>query len=119
MGKRMKNKESLSNFELNNLVVNCPILENEDKHFAKDWKRVDVGDLEVYVGDRKYVVAFVEEIPKTAEEMKTNTLSTEETIMRYLIGEGFVDEEDFLYVGLQLMDINDIPEDFGEEDGGL
>ena len=85
------------------------MLADEQKHHAKKWQRVDVGDLEVYVGDRKYVISFVETLPKTSREMEANTLSAEETVMKYLIGEDFVDSEDFLYVGLQRIDLQDPP----------
>jgi hypothetical protein len=117
----MKNKHSLSGSELNSLIYNAPSFEEHGICQAKDWQRVDVGDLEVYVGDEKYIIAFVEHPPKSIEEMEKNTLTVQEIVITYLQGEGFIGE-DYVYVGLQQIDLTNLKkmlnseEDYGTEE---
>jgi hypothetical protein len=97
-------KESnISMPELNALVHGFPC-EDGPLPPAKNWVRVDVGDLETYVGDRLYVVTLVETLPDSVEEIKQFGASAEATVIKYLQGEGFIDNE-FLYIGLQRFDL--------------
>jgi hypothetical protein len=81
----------------------------------KEWKRVDVGKIECYVGDRLCVVALVEKQSETIGELKENQVNTEVTIIRYLKGEGWIDKE-YIYVGMQKFNLNNPPKGFTDED---
>jgi hypothetical protein len=76
------------------------------------WKRVDVGTLETYVGDSLYVITLIDQLPTSLEEAASNGLSAEDTVIRYLQGEGFLGEE-FVYLGLQRFDKNNLPDGLG------
>lgn len=72
----------------------------------KKWVRVDCGQTEVYVGDRLYIVALVEKIPDSEDEVVATQLNVEETVVKYLRSEGFIDN-DYAYIGMQRFKIND------------
>lgn len=74
----------------------------------KKWLRVDVCQTEVYVGDKDYVIALVEKLPKTVDDLTKNQVNTEETIVKYLQNEGFLGVE-YAYVGMQRFDLNNPP----------
>lgn len=74
----------------------------------KKWRRVDVCQTEVYVGDRDYVVALVDKLPETVDDLAKNQVNTEETIVKYLQEEGFIGIE-YAYVGMQKFDLQHPP----------
>jgi hypothetical protein len=80
----------------------------------KKWKRVDVGQIEVYVGDRLYVVALCEKLPQSIDEMASNQVNTEDTVIKYLRSEGWIDEE-YAYVGMQRFSLKQPPKGFTNE----
>lgn len=108
------NPNTLSPLELNALISTMPTEDGTKFAYAKEWQRVDVGKLETYVGDRLYVITLVEKLPETMDEVEANGLSAEETVIRYLQGEGFIDEE-FVYVGLQRFDLQNPPRGLDNE----
>jgi hypothetical protein len=78
---------------------------------SKTWKRVNCGQIEAYVGDGIFVVALVEKLPESVDELATNQINTEETIIKYLKSEGFLGEE-YAYVGMQRFAIRNHPKGF-------
>ncbi len=100
--------------ELNGLVEHFPTEDKIKMPPAQEWKRVDVGDIEVYVGypaeGFHYVVGLVEKIPHSIEEIDKNGESAENVIIKYLQSEGFIGEE-FIYIGLQRFDLQHPPTD--------
>jgi len=99
----VQNENTLTNQELNELICSIPF----ENHLPrpKKWARVDCGEIEVYVGDRLYIVALVEKIPDDIDEVTSNQVNTEETVVKYLRSEGFIDE-DYAYIGMQRFKIN-------------
>ena len=84
----------------------------------KKWRRVDVGHTEVYVGDRLYIVALVEKLPETIDELATTQVNTEDVVIKYLRSEGFIDEE-YAYVGMQRFSLRQPPKGFTNEEENL
>lgn len=76
---------------------------------AKKWQRIDVGTLETYVGDGEYVITVIDYKPKSVKQMERNCRKVEETVTRYLIGEGFIGKN-YLYVGLQQFNLTSLPQ---------
>jgi hypothetical protein len=106
-GKDMK-EATITCEELNAYVVN---LERPDGKLpgAKLWLRVDnFKDVEVWVGDKLYVVAIIQNVPKTYAKMRQNGVACEKAVMKYLQAEDFVGSE-YLYIGLQDVPVNRIP----------
>lgn len=105
----MANKDNISSYELNLLISNLPPIEGIIP-YAKQWLRVNVGDIEVYVGDQLFIVALITTEAKTKDELQEKGLATEKTILNYLRSEGFIDKN-YAYIGLQRFDGNEgIPE---------
>lgn len=99
---------TLSPEDCNALIQRMPC-ESGPLPSATTWQRVDVGFLETYVGDSLYVITLIERLPKTIDEVQSQGESVEETVIRYLQGEGFVGEQ-FVYLGLQRFDKDNLPE---------
>ena len=59
----------------------------------KRWVRLLVGDTDVYVGDNNYVIAVVYQAAKNMSAMRQNCKAAENTIVKYLIAEGFIGPE--------------------------
>lgn len=76
----------------------------------KKWVRVDCGQTEVYVGDRLYIIALVEKIPDSEDEVVTTQLNVNQTVVKYLRSEGFIDN-DYAYIGMQRFKINSTGDD--------
>ena len=95
--------------ELNAIIRNIP----PDNHGAfaipKGWTRVDVGNLETYVGDSIYIITLIEKLPRTMTEMESDNMSVEQVVTKYLRDEGFIGEE-YAYIGLQRFDLANPPE---------
>ena len=85
--------------ELDAIVRSLP---KEDGPYprSRKWKRVDVGQTEVYVGDSLYVVALVEKFPTSPDDLASTQANTEGMVIKYLQSEGFLGEE-YAYVGMQ------------------
>lgn len=115
----MKTPDSLTVPELNAVIRSMPIDEMTGAPFPapKKWQRVDVGNIECYVGDRICVIALVEKQPDTVSELKQNQLNTETTIIRYLQNEGWIDKE-YVYVGMQRFSLKNPPKGFLEGEDG-
>ena len=97
----MKNKDTLTPQELDAIIRTIPDeLTGEPFAAPKVWKRVDCGETEVYVGDRLYVVALVDKLTDSEQEVVDNQINTEDTVIKYLTGEGFLDDE-YAYIGMQ------------------
>lgn len=109
----METINTLSPEELNAVIRNLPPDENGPFIAPKKWMRVDVGTLETYVGDKLYVITLVEKLPNSLEEVESNAEFAEQTVIRYLQGEGFIGEE-YAYVGLQRFDLKNLPEELQE-----
>ncbi len=109
----MNNPDNITRIELDELVSHFPTEDGIPYPPAKEWKRVDVGTIEVYVGSPAsgvhYVIGLVEKLPESMEEMEKNGESAETVIIRYLQNEGFIGEE-FVYVGLQRFDLQNPPD---------
>ena len=103
----MQNENTLTPRELDALIRTVPLNEMvpEPLPKPKKWVRVDCGQTEVYVGDRLYIVALVEKIPDSEDEVVATQLSVEETVVKYLQSEGFIDR-DYAYIGMQRFKIN-------------
>lgn len=71
---------------------------------AKRWIRIDVGEIETYVGDEVYVISIVNKRPADIEEMKENSIKAQKIVVSYLMSEGFINK-DFLFIGLQTFDL--------------
>jgi len=99
--------DTLTPPELDTIVRNLP---EEDGPYPKPkkWKRVDCGSIEVYVGDELYVVALVEKLPESIDELASNQINTEDTVIKYLRSEGFLGEE-YAYVGMQRFSLRNHP----------
>lgn len=106
----MKKHNTLTPDELNAVIRNIT-----DEKTGKplqaptSWQRIDCGNIEVYVGDRSYVVALVDELLKTEQEIANKQINTESIVTKYLQSEGFIDAE-YAYVGMQQFSIN-LPKD--------
>ena len=101
--------DTLTPLQLDSIVRNLP---NEPVGtLPKTWKRVNCGQIEAYVGDGIFVVALVEKLPESVDELATNQINTEETIIKYLKSEGFLGEE-YAYVGMQRFAIRNHPKGF-------
>ena len=97
----MKNTNTLTNEELDTIIRTIPDeLSDEPFPAPKKWIRVDCGEIEVYVGDRMYVIALVEKLTDSETEIVDTQISTEDTVIKYLQNEGFLDDE-YAYVGMQ------------------
>ena len=102
----MKTKNAFSLRELNALIRTITDSLTGKQLTAPDqWRRVDCGNIEVYVGDRKYVIALVDKLTDTKEEIVTNQINTEDTVIKYLKSEGFLNDnfpdDGEAYVGMQ------------------
>lgn len=99
---------------LDAFIRTMPTADGRALPVPKAWTLVKMGQVPVYVGDREYVVAFVDKQPTSMADMESNQAATEETVIRYLQQEGFIDEE-YVYVGMQQFDLGKIPPDFLEQ----
>lgn len=97
-------KPNISPEELNWYIMSAPNLLGKPLPPAKQWSRIDVGQIETYVGDGVYVIAVVNKRPADAEEMKENGVKAQKLVVSYLMSEGFIDK-DFLFIGLQTFDL--------------
>ena len=99
----MQTIDTLTSPELDAIVHNLPseaLLGPMPR--PKKWKRTDCGNIEVYVGDKLYVVALVEKLAESIDEVASNQVNTEDTVIKYLRSEGFIDDEkEYAYVGMQ------------------
>lgn len=89
----------MTDAELNSYVI---ALRNDAGGYfpaAKSWQRIDVGDIETYVGDRLYVIAIAKETPSETD-IDEVAVAIQTQVIKYLQSEGFIDAE-FLYIGLQ------------------
>jgi len=87
--------------ELNNHIKTfCPP--------AEHWQRIDVGDIETYVGDGQCVITLIDYKPTSVKELEKNCRKAEETVTRYLQDEGFIGKN-YLYLGLQQFDLTKPP----------
>lgn len=110
----MQNANTLTPRELDAVIRSLPLDDLGLIPRPKVWKRVDCGNTEVYVGDRLYIVALVEKLPESIDELTTTQLNTEDTVVKYLRGEGFIDEE-YAYVGMQRFSLKNPPKGFTNE----
>lgn len=103
----MQNENTLTPEELDSIIRTIPMDERlpEPLPKPKKWVRIDCGQTEVYVGDRLYIIALVEKIHDTEDEIVSTQLSVEETVVKYLRSEGFIDN-DYAYVGMQRFKLN-------------
>ena len=94
---------------MNALIRTLPIADLVENPLPqpKSWLRVDCGTTEVYVADRLFVVALLERQHKDVTALTSAHLNTEETIIKYLRGEGFIDDE-YAYVGLQKFELGNL-----------
>ena len=102
------NTRPMTDIELNSYVVSYP---REDGQLppAKNWQRIgNVEGMELFVGDRTYVIALVTVRPKNMAALRQNTKAAETTAIAYLQREGFIDNE-YLYIGLQDIDTTNLP----------
>jgi hypothetical protein len=105
----MQTINSLTPLELDGIIRVLPSEAADPTSKPKAWKRVDCGQIEVYVGDRLYIVVLVDKFPESVNEMTANQSNTEETVVKYLRSEGFIDDE-YAYVGMQRFSLRKPPE---------
>lgn len=110
----MQTVDAMTSRVLNAFIRTMPSADGQVLPVPKVWQLVNMGAVPVYVGDREYVVAFVDKQPASMADMESNQAATEEVVIRYLQQEGFIDEE-YVYVGMQQFDLGKIPPDFMEE----
>ena len=110
----MQNADTLTPPELDAIVRTLPE-ENGPYPRPHKWNRVDVGHTEVYVGDSIYIIALVEKLPESVDELASNQVNTEDTVVKYLRSEGFIGEE-YSYVGMQRFSLRNHPKGFTNED---
>jgi hypothetical protein len=103
----MGHKNTFTPRELNE-IIRCHS-SISDLPSPKKWQRVDCGETEVYVGDKLFIVALVEKILGNDTEIEAFQLKTQETVIRYLQSEGFIDEE-YAYVGMQRFELKNEPD---------
>lgn len=96
----MQTADTLSAPELDAIVRNLPQEAIGPVSKPKKWLRVNVGQTEVYVGDELYVVALVEKLPESVDDLTNTQVNTQDTVVKYLQSEGFLDKE-YAYVGMQ------------------
>jgi hypothetical protein len=111
----MQTKDTLTPPELDAIVRNLPTEVLLGAIPTKKWKRVDVGMTEVYVGDELYIVALVEKMSESIDEITSNQVNTEETVIKYLQSEGFIGK-DYAYVGMQRFNLQKPPEGFTNDE---
>lgn len=109
----MQAVDAMTSRVLNAFIRTMPTADGRMLSVPKAWTLVKMGVVPVYVGDREYVVAFVDKQPTSMADMENYQAATEETVIRYLQQEGFIDEE-YVYVGMQQFDLGKIPPDFME-----
>lgn len=101
--------KNMSTFELNKFMREAAECHNGNVYQAKKWQRVDVGNIECYVGDETLVVTVLNRKPiKHKNGMTKNNIDIEHTVTRYLRGEGFIGKE-YVYVAMQTIDIGLLP----------
>lgn len=104
---------NLTHFELNALIGDLT-WHGRKIRGATHWQRNDVGSIEVYVGDRKFIISITDERPKTKAELDRFFAAARDTVCRYLESEDFVDAK-YLYIWLQRVRIAQLP-DLTDED---
>ncbi len=105
-------KSKVTNRQLNEIISSLPISLNIDGSpgKVKTWVTVNIGDIETHVGDRSYIISFVDKLQPTVEKAEIQGIAIEEMIIKYLMNEGFIDTE-YAYIGMQLFDATNIMED--------
>lgn len=106
----MQTIDTLTPPELDAIIRNLP-KERGPYPRSRKWKRVDVGHIEVYIGDNLYVVALCEKLPESVDDLAKNQANIEDTVIGYLQSEGFVGEE-YAYVGMQRFCMRHPPKGF-------
>jgi len=92
--------------ELDSIIRNLPEEAIIPISKPKKWKRVPVGQIEVYIGDNIYVVALVDKLSKSVDELTAAQVNTENTVIKYLQSEGFISKE-YAYIGMQRFALNE------------
>lgn len=110
----MQTADTLTPPELDAIIRNLPSEALGPMPKPKKWKRVDCGTIEVYVGDGLYVVALCEKLPESVDSLVENQVNTEDTVIKYLRNEGFIEEE-YAYVGMQRFSLRKPPKGFTDE----
>lgn len=110
----VQNENTYTPQELNDILLTLPFIEQLPT--PKKWVRVDCGQTEVYVGDRLYIVALVDETTADIEKITETQIKVEQTVVKYLQNEGFIDN-DCAYIGIQKFKIksNDNNEETPED----
>ncbi len=111
----MNTPDTFTLAELNTIIRSMSVDEVTRQSFPapNKWTRVDVGEIECYVGDGLYVVAMIERQPETMPEMEKNQINTEAAIIKYMQGEGWIGKE-YVYVGMQRFNLKKPPESLDE-----
>ncbi len=107
-------KKNFSSFELNKYLREAANFHGTDVYQFKHWIRVDVGKIEVYVGDNICVIAFINNNPKSMHEMVAYNEQVEKTVVKYLRSEGFIGE-DLVFVGMQTINMENLPKDWEDK----
>lgn len=98
---------------LDAIIRTVPTPDGKPFPAPKEWVEVRMTKALIYVGDREYVIGFVEIPPISMEQMEETQEYTEKMVVSYLQKEGFIGEE-YVYVGMQQFDLKNIPPDFLE-----
>ena len=93
---------------ISDLQVSLSIDGSPDK--VKTWVTVNMGEIETHVGDKKYIISFVDKLQPTVEKAEMQGIAIEEIITKYMVEEGFVGDE-YAYIGMQLFDSTNIIDD--------
>lgn len=104
----MDNKRKITDKQLNDLIKNSPLdmlqasLGLKPSSLPKKWIHVPIGNIDTYVGGKKYVVSIMERIATDPVEIAENSSKTEEIVVKYLKSEGFI-KDSYLFIALQRM----------------
>jgi hypothetical protein len=98
-----------------NSIVDVEFSDGE-KLDIKNWTHLTKGEVELYVGDNRMVLAFYKSDARSQEELELINVRTREATVAYLRNEGFI-QSNWIYVGLQNAPFSAM--DFFESEEGL
>jgi hypothetical protein len=98
--KEMK-QHNISWFELNSIISQLLPPNGLNATPAKKWIRVDVGNIETYVGDKYYIISVIYVNTSDVEKLKQIGIDYKKVTVQYLKNEGFIESDEYAYIGLE------------------
>lgn len=90
----------LSSKKLNKYLQDSDGIRNRIICQVKEWKRVDVGKYECYVGDEQYIIVIINRKSiKNIFNLIEDNATIKRMVINYLQGEGFVGEK-YIYTNV-------------------